>query len=684
VARLPGAEKIYQASERWRDRCLLSDGSVFTGERLWTASNLDQLERYYVLRPEVGTGSGFFEKLRDQLEPATTGAKQLAAELYWLAMLFPSNTGSAKKVQNIQLLWSWSGSTIPADNAELAAMGQGIGSGGPAYNFVFWREFAFGIVLFQEWRKLDPEEQRHLMSEAWDFAAWVDAAPQSKTRQLRHMLLHLVFPDSFERISSSSDKQLIETAFAQDLSAIPLDEDEREDSRVGRDKRLLKLHQRLELQAGTRVDFYVGDLRKRWSRSKPQQHSPIVSEAEAEDLPRTSLPATTKEKILAALATFDNDLRTSEAWISWETKGNPRYALQQDDKLYPVKQIISMVTGIPRKDFSGGSQANRYLESYGFRVRRLSHVGAGPEAKAPIAIQKPASLPGSYSIEDALDGLFMGRTRFVEMLGTLRRKRNIVLQGSPGVGKTFVARRLAYALMGVRDTSRVEMIQFHQSYSYEDFVQGWRPNGSGFELRNGVFYEFCRNAEEDSERPYVFVIDEINRGNLSKILGELMLLIEADKRGPEYAIPLTYSPESDDRFFVPANVFIVGLMNTADRSLALVDYALRRRFGFITLEPEFASQRYREYLVNLGAPTALVDLIVAKLTALNTAIADDKKNLGPGFEIGHSFFTPSSSDVPIDLTWYRKVVADEVGPLLREYWFDNPSRVADWIGNLLG
>jgi hypothetical protein len=684
VARHPGAEKIYKACERWRDRCLVAEGSVFTGETLWTANNLDQLEKYYVLRPEIGSGAGFFDKLRDQLEPATDSAKQLAAEIYWLAMLFPSNTGSARKVQNIQLLWSWSGSTIPADNAEMVAMGQGIGSGGPAYNFVFWREFAFGIVLFQEWRNLDPEEQRHLISAPWDFAAWLDAVPQSKARQFRHMLLHLVFPDSFERMSSSSEKKLIETAFAQDLSALPLDEEEREDSRVGTDKRLLKLHQQLELKAGTRVDFYEGDLRTRWRGARVRE-APIVSEPEAEDLPRTSLPPTTRENILAALATFDNDLRSSEAWNSWETKGNPRFALQQDDKLYPPKQIISMVTGIPRKDFSGGSQANRYLESYGFRVRRLSHVAAGPGAETASVTERPSFPPGSYSIEDALDGLFMGRTRFVEMLGTLRRKRNIVLQGSPGVGKTFVARRLAYALMGVRDASRIEMIQFHQSYSYEDFVQGWRPNGSGFELRNGVFHEFCRNAEEDSEHTYVFVIDEINRGNLSKILGELMLLIEADKRGPEYAIPLTYSsPDSDDRFFVPTNVFIVGLMNTADRSLALVDYALRRRFGFITLEPEFGSERYREHLLNLGAPTDLVDLIVAKLTALNTAIADDKKNLGPGFEIGHSFFTPSSSDVPIDTTWYRKIVADEVGPLLREYWFDSPSKAADWIGTLLG
>lgn len=671
MARVPAAEKIYQASDRWRDRCLLADGSVFTDGRIWTEENLDQLEKYYVLRPEIGQGPGFFEKLRDQLDPASADAKQLAAELYWLAMLFPSNTGSAKKIQNIQMLLSWAGRTIQADHSALVALAEGIGSGGPAYNFVFWREFAFAILLFQAWRELDQEEQQRLASAPWAFATWVDALPQSKSRQLRHMLLHLLFPDSFERISSSREKKEIENAFTKEISSLSLEEDEREESRIGRDKRLLKLREYLELQSGAGIDFYTGDLRALWKQKQPPSPKPG-----GEGPIPPSLPPTTRERIEEALAVFDRELRSKETWLSWETNGKHRYALEHASKLYPVKQIVSMVTGIDRNQFTGGSQANGYVESYGFRVRKL----AEPRVREPA----PEFLPHSYTIDDAHAGLFMSRDKFVELLGTLRRKRNLVLQGSPGVGKTFVARRLAYALMSAADPSRVELIQFHQSYSYEDFVQGWRPNGSGFELRNGIFYQFCRKAEKDGERPYVFVIDEINRGNLSKILGELMLLIEPDKRGSQYAIPLTYSTGGEDRFSVPENVYILGLMNTADRSLALVDYALRRRFGFITLEPEFNSERFRAHLLTRGATPQLVDTIVAKLTALNSAIAEDKKNLGPGFEIGHSFFTPSQSDAPVDATWYRRIVADEVGPLLREYWFDNRSKADDWIGNLLG
>lgn len=238
--------------------------------------------------------------------------------------------------------------------------------------------------------------------------------------------------------------------------------------------------------------------------------------------------------------------------------------------------------------------------------------------------------------------------------------------------------------MGRQDHRRVQMVQFHQSYAYEDFIQGWRPAGNGFALRNGVFYSFCRRAEADrADRPYVFIIDEINRGNLSKVFGELMMLIEADKRGREFEIPLTYSSSESDRFSVPENVYIIGLMNTADRSLAMVDYALRRRFGFVTLKPAFDNPRFREWLATRGADPTLVALIIDRVNTLNGAILKDDKNLGAGFEIGHSFFCPQGTEVSLDERWFREVIDAEIAPLLREYCFDDPKKAEQWINQLL-
>ncbi len=289
-----------------------------------------------------------------------------------------------------------------------------------------------------------------------------------------------------------------------------------------------------------------------------------------------------------------------------------------------------------------------------------------------------------YTIVEALAGLFIPRDDFVSLLAAWRRKKNAILQGPPGVGKTFVAKRLAYTLMGFKDPARVEMVQFHQSYAYEDFVQGWRPKEEGgFYLKNGVFYEFCRRAAEDPDHhPHVFIIDEINRGNLSRILGELMLLIEPDHRGNQFAIPLAYSKDAADRFCVPENVYLLGMMNTADRSLAMVDYALRRRFCFAQLRPAFATVEFRQFLLARGIDVNLLEKVVNRMMVLNEHISLDK-NLGKGFEIGHSFFCPTDGETSLDETWYAAVIQRKIAPLVREYWFDDLDKADETIANLL-
>lgn len=288
--------------------------------------------------------------------------------------------------------------------------------------------------------------------------------------------------------------------------------------------------------------------------------------------------------------------------------------------------------------------------------------------------EEAENLKKVYTSKDFLDEVFMGTEQATRLEKLLRRKKNIILQGAPGVGKTFSAKRLAYMMMGEKDESRIEMIQFHQNYSYEDFIMGYKPVKEGsFSLNTGVFYDFCKVAEKDQSRDYFFIIDEINRGNLSKIFGELLQLIEADYR--DHRIKLAYNKE--ESFQVPSNLYIIGMMNTADRSLAMIDYALRRRFSFFDMQPGFNTEGFHNYQKSVGSKS--LNKLVEGVKQVNKLILSDD-SLGKGFQIGHSYLVQNLKDkdgrkLIFDYDLAESIIEYDLMPLVEEYWFDNEEKL---------
>ncbi len=329
----------------------------------------------------------------------------------------------------------------------------------------------------------------------------------------------------------------------------------------------------------------------------------------------------------------------------------------------------------------------RHFQDPGFPVHSFPELSAVADGDAfPPPPPPPCQSKEKYTIDSILaDGCFLDLPKLETMLNRLQTKQNIILQGPPGTGKTWLAKRLAYALIGYKDDSKIRPFQFHPNLSYEDFVRGWRPQGDGsLTLVDGPFLQMADDARQDPDGTYVIVIEEINRGNPASIFGEMLTLLEADKRKSEEALALAYPRETGERFHIPLNVYVIGTMNVADRSLALVDLALRRRFAFFDLEPVFSSV-WRDWVSEQsGIAAEFLDGVAQRMNALNDQIEADR-NLGRQFRIGHSYFTPAPGVTIGDPAgWYRGAVESEIAPLLQEYWFDNPNTASDAVSQLLG
>jgi 5-methylcytosine-specific restriction protein B len=420
-----------------------------------------------------------------------------------------------------------------------------------------------------------------------------------------------------------------------------------------------------------------------------------------------STPLLTREQVLRALRQIAREGRSLPP--------STVYELVYRGRRYPPRAVAELAYRLATGNAAAhwprpaGTPTNALLESLDFTIstkRPVLTSGSGPDgeevahqqaedlytglandASTPFAPAKAAEpvvayAAPAYKKADALAELFVTETELDAALAGLERRHNLLLQGPPGTGKTFLARRLAWLLLGAQDESRIELVQFHPSYGYEDFMLGFRPDAKGrFHLVPGVLPLLCQRATADPDRPYFLLIEEVNRGNVPRIFGELLLLLEADKRGPAHALRLPYAPPDAPRFFVPDNLYVIGTLNLADRSLSPLDYALRRRFAFVALSPQFGAP-LRQFLAAKQLPQALIQQLCSRMQALNQTIADDPE-LGPDFEIGHSYFCQPPTRPEQAAAWLRAIMEQEIGPLLADYWREQPATAVAQLRKLL-
>ncbi|MBK6597793.1 MAG: AAA family ATPase [Proteobacteria bacterium] len=549
---------------------MFSDGAV------WTRDNAQALIKYFVDSPDE-TDRSFDEKLQDQLAAAPASAKHLAAEITWVMYLCPSNITASHKRERINRLWDWAaqGSIDPNSKYLSDEVLRGIGSAGPGYNQHQWRETCFAFRFVHEWIMVPPDKRKEMLADGWRFAEWLERIPECNQRQFRHMLMFLLFPDSFERTFGGNQRRMIVDHFdpltraqVRKLSALKLD------------RKLAEIRQQLEIKHGTKeLDFYAEPVHSEWA---PEDE---LAEGDANEDP--------------------GDAETADP--------------------------------------------------------TASHAVA--EESAPYGVEGRNT---PFSLADLSAESGFAEPLLAKWLGQLRRKKHFVFQGPPGTGKTYLAQRLAKVLMsGSRGI--VDMVQFHPAYSYEDFIQGIRPEvvqgQMAFKLVPGRFLEFCQRAAALPGEPCVLIIDELNRANLSRVFGELMYLLEYRDR----AIPLA---GGGAQFSVPDNVYVVGTMNTADRSIALVDHALRRRFTFAFLEPAY--DVLQRQLVRQGIDVSAVNSLVQTLQSINTEVIKDRH-----YQLGISFFLTDGNMLPQRL---QAIWEGEIEPYLEEYLLDQSDHGAapDW------
>lgn len=676
-------EPILKAAAHWKSVGLLSDGSVFNRGEVWTQANLEVLKEHYVDQLDQGQGN-FLEKLKSQLEPTAPVVKMLAAEMIWLMYLCPGNIGVPKKKGDIKQIWEWANDPVPVDSEWLTDDAlNGIGSGGPGFLTLLWKEFAYLVRVMLAFKVLTKQERESNLRDPWKFAEWLRQIENQEYRQLKHMLAYLLFPDVFERIFGGKDRKKIVRSFrglsqaqVNDLSSVQID------------RILLEIREEGEKKySAEELDFYERPLSSVWREGE-----------------RQTWLLSWNPKLWEWASLADERLAThsgSEVVHEWSCsnsnarKGDKAFLVRSGSTMRGIVAIGDVVSDsymAPHFDEEKNEQGVEH------RVVRVAFTRIqDPERGDPYVTVSDLErlnedgqtwFPQSSGIEiksgsaDLLENEWQRLVESQRRLETTQYNLNTILYGPPGTGKTYhtISRSVEICDGGslegedlrkryteLVNQGRIVFITFHQSYGYEEFVEGIRPaviDGSVvYQIQDGVLKRIVDKAR--GGLPHVLIIDEINRANISKVLGELITILEDDKRESASNEVRVRLPYSGSEFALPSNLYILGTMNTADRSIALLDTALRRRFNFEEMppNPELLKESERQCSVDLPNVLRTINERLEYLV--------DRDHL-----IGHAWLMGANDREQLDEIMRRKVI-----PLIAEYFYDDWSKVHSVLGN---